>query len=97
MGWQKITFYSEGFSHEKVSAIQDAFVSAWAPKGAPKEAAIYITKGLLPLPKVCEVYLNPMAAEIAKVAMIPFSPEPVEPPDMTALEISVFNHGGPSR
>ena len=97
MGWEKITLYSEDFSADKVSAIQEAFFSAWAPLGAPKEAAIYVTKELLPLPKVCEVYLNPMAAEIAKLSMIPFCPEPVEPPDMSTLQLSVFNHDGPSR
>jgi len=96
MGWEKITLYSEGYSADKVSAIQEAFLLAWTPD-TPKEAAIYITKGILPLPKVCEVYLNPLAAEIAKLSMIPFCPEPVEPPDVSTLQLSVFNHQGPSR
>lgn len=87
MSWQKITIYPERYSPELVFAIQDAFASAWALSGGPREAGLYFRSPVGV--GVVEIFLSPKAAEIAKTFMTAFRPEPVDAPDLDTLEASL--------
>jgi len=87
MNWRKITLYPEGYSAEKVFAIQDAFASAWVLAGGPRDARLYFRSSVGV--GIIEIFLNPKAAEIAKTFITPFRPEPVEAPDLAMLQESV--------
>lgn len=99
MGWEKITLRSAGSLAKNVAAVQDAFISVWSPMGAPPDAALYSSMDASRGSMVCEIYLNPVAAEIARRALAPFHPEPVEPPSLGELHLAVFNtyRGRPRR
>ncbi len=87
MRWQKITISPESYSPELVFAIQDAFASAWALAGGPREATLYFRSPVGV--GVVEIFLSPKAAEIAKTFMAAFRPGPVDAPDLDTLEESV--------